>query len=143
MLFNRVMELNKNKNLRLRLGRGKPRPFYGRYVSRGIEIKVIVSILALLLSQPALAKAGPEIPAPNLTYIEAHNSAKKELLSSKHNVDPSYAPAEEYLLGSISYDKKGGSWVWVVEFFHPRANDHTVIYHVTQSGSVVFSGATE
>ena len=106
-------------------------------------MKVFLYILGLLLSQLVLAKAGSEVPVPTITYIEAHNLAKSELLSAKHNIDPSYAPAKEYILGSISYDKKGGSWVWVVEFFHPRANDHTIVYHVTQNGAVDFSGATE
>ena len=106
-------------------------------------MKIIIFLLLAIVSSVAFSKAGPEIPRPKFSYQVAHDLAHKALLTQKDNIDPKYAKAEDYILGSIKYRKVENNWVWVVMFFHPKANDHTVTYYINLQGLVTLYAATE
>lgn len=106
-------------------------------------MRTLTLLFLIILPSFAVAKAGSEVPVTSLSFQIAYDLAHKSLLASKHNIDPVYAKAKEYILESISYDKINKNWIWGIKFFHPVANDHSVTYHVHQNSEIVLISATE
>jgi len=108
-------------------------------------MKKILFLVILVFSSNVLSKAGPKVPIPKLSYTEAYNIANELLLSKKYNVDTEYFFVKDYILNSINYQKSEDVWVWVwvVSFFHPVANDHSVTFHIAQNGKLIKHAATE
>ena len=107
-------------------------------------MKTCLLALFILFSPYSLSSAGPEIPLPLTSYQQAYHKAEAQLHTEKDNIDPLYAPAKEYILHSITYIKRNPQqWVWAIVFIHPRANDHSVTYHVDQKGAVTLKSVSE
>ena len=106
-------------------------------------MKRIFTVFILVVSMNVFSKAGPQVPVPELTFQGAYEIAHNELLTKKFNHDSSSFHAKDYILGSINYQRSDSLWVWVINFFHPVANDHNVTFYVSQKGKVVKHEATQ
>ena len=105
-------------------------------------MRIPIILFLTIFSMSAFSKAGAPIPEPLISYTEAYKLAHTALLTNTQNIDPVNWPAEEYILGNMSYQKLNDLWVWKITFIHPIANDHSVSYYVNQMGKVIHHAST-
>ena len=119
-------------------------------------MKTSTVMLGLLLAcQVCLGKAGPEIPRPKQSVMDAVTLATKQFLGEK-NLSKSEAEwRQSFIVIAVTYDTpydrqtRGKEpqeqakdapdevWSWFVTFVHPKANDKVFTLRVMPDGTVV------
>ena len=101
----------------------------------------------LLCSSHSFAISGPEIPKPDIKIEQAVALARAALVLDDKIPNWDFAQKKDFILMRADYtDRVDGirseSWAWEIVFIHPKANDHTIIYKVTNQGVVIHVGYT-
>jgi len=110
--------------------------------------KKVFTILCLIcLTMNAFAKKGPQIPNPKISAAEAILLATTYFKSDKIKVADDHSfQKDEYILISLRYTdnfKDSKDWAWKIVFIHPKQNDHSVTFKVTDRKNIKLMGITE
>jgi len=103
---------------------------------------IFLILLLLSLSSKVFAKAGPPIPKPQISIVEAIKIAEDYFYSGKSSViDNVSYKIKEYILVSVEYttyfmEEHQREWAWKIRFVHPIANDNSITFKVTSDGKI-------
>jgi len=101
---------------------------------------IIVIICIMSFTTNAFAKAGPEILKPKISSKEAIEIATHYFNSTKTQIiDGKYLKKNEYILISIILTNGN----WEIIFVHPKQNDHSVTYSVSDAENIKILSITE
>jgi len=108
-----------------------------------------ITASGLLLPASALSNAGPPIPVPQISIVEACTVAMDYFyVKETHLIDPEQVRAQEYIIFSANYtnqfpDNPENEWAWKIVFVHPVHNDHSVAYKITIDKKIILLHTTE
>ena len=112
-------------------------------------INIIFIFLLFFAPANLFAKAGPAIPAPKLSIIEAASIASEYFYHKETRVrGEDYFKKADYILISAVYTNRfketpEEEWGWKIMFIHPVQNDHSVVYKVADNREVIFLYGSE
>jgi len=98
----------------------------------------------------ANAKSGPEIPIPMINVVEAIQIADSTLKAIPKEKWIDYN-VKEYMILSATYStdyelrKRTGKseWFWLIDFVHPKHNDHHFLFKIDNKRKIFLIETTE